>query len=156
MKIVITEEQKHKLFVPRKIDERKSQFENEIKKYLISIKDNIVWDYFGSIENSYDYESDYSDPTYYDFNGRWLEPLSVKNIIHKEHGIEEGDKIYSDLEANLKKITDHMYDLLDYHGDSDKDVVYVSNTIKKYGDGSMEFDQTKEIKVSDTVLSIKI
>jgi hypothetical protein len=49
MRIIITEEQKGKLFIPRKIDDREEQYNNDIKKFLTSIKNSIVWEYLGSI-----------------------------------------------------------------------------------------------------------
>ena len=56
MRIIITEEQKKKLFIPRKIDEREDQLKGEIKKFLNSIKDSFIWDFMGGVTVSYDFE----------------------------------------------------------------------------------------------------
>jgi hypothetical protein len=72
MKIIITEEQKKKLFIPRRIDERNEQLKGEIKKFLNSIKDSFIWDFIGNISVSYNFESDYEDISYKDINGKWL------------------------------------------------------------------------------------
>jgi hypothetical protein len=154
MKIIITEEQKGKLFIPRKIDEREEQFNNDIKKFLTSIKDSIVWDYLGSIENNYNYESDYGDPSYYDFNGRYLNLSEVKNVFINEYGKEEGNIKYYDFQSKVDKITEYMESLLEMHGEGE--VVYVLNEIKDSGNGHLEFTQQRELKITETIKEIKI
>ena len=154
MRIVITEEQKKKLFIPRKIDEREEQFNNDIKKFLTSIKDSIVWDYLGSIETYYNYESDYGNPSYYDFNGRYLNLSEVKNVFINEYGKEEGNIKYYDFQSKVDKITEYMESLLEMHGEGE--VVYVWNQIKDSGNGHFEFIQQRELKITETIKEISI
>ena len=154
MKIVITEEQKGKLFIPRKIDEREEQFNNDIKKFLTSIKDSIVWDYLGSIENNYNYESDYGDPSYYDFNGRYLNLSDVKNVFINEYGKEEGNIKYYDFQSKVDKITGYMEGLLSVHGEGN--VSYVWNEIKDLGKGHLEFNQSRNVRIDKKIKDIKI
>jgi len=154
MKIIITEEQKGKLFIPRKIDDRKEQFNNDIKKFLNSIKDSIVWDYLGSIETQYNYESDYGEPSFYDFNGKYLNLSEVKNVFTDEYGKEEGDIKYYDFQRKLDKITEYMESLLDVHGEGE--VIYVWNEIKKLGNGHFEFMQHRDVRISETINEVKI
>ena len=154
MKIIITEEQKGKLFIPRKIDERKEQFNNNIKKFLNSIKDSIVWDYLGSIETQYNYEADYGEPSFYDFNGKYLNLSEVKNVFVNEYGKEEGDIKYIDFKGKLDKITEYMEGLLDVHGEGE--VIYVWNEIKKLGNGHFEFRQLRDVRITETINEVKI
>ena len=154
MKIIITEEQKGKLFIPRKIDERKEQFNNNIKKFLNSIKDSIVWDYLGSIETQYNYEADYGEPSFYDFNGRYLNLSEVKNVFINEYGKEEGNIKYYDFQSKVDKITEYMESLLEMHGEGE--VVYVWNEIKDSGNGHFQFTQQRELKITETIKEISI
>lgn len=154
MRIVITEEQKGKLFIPRKIDEREEQFNNEIKKFLNSIKDSIVWEYLGSIETAYNYESDYGDPSYYDYNNVYLNLSEVKNVFINEYGKEEGNIKYYDFQSKVDKITDYMEGLLEMHGEGE--VVYVWNEIKDLGNGHLEFTQHRDVKTTEQIIDIKI
>jgi hypothetical protein len=154
MKIIITEEQKGKLFIPRKIDERKEQFNNNIKKFLNSIKDSIVWDYLGSIETQYNYEADYGEPSFYGFNGKYLNLSELKNVFTDEYGKEEGDIKYIDFKGKLDKITEYMESLLEMHGEGE--VVYVWNEIKDSGNGHFQFTQQRELKITETIKEIKI
>jgi hypothetical protein len=154
MKIIITEEQKGKLFIPRKIDDRKEQFNNDIKKFLNSIKDSIVWDYLGSIETQYNYEADYGEPSFYDFNGKYLNLSEVKNVFTDEYGKEEGDIKYIDFKGKLDKITEYMEGLLDVHGEGE--VIYVWNEIKKLGNGHFKFMQHRDVRITETINEVKI
>jgi hypothetical protein len=154
MRIIITEEQKGKLFIPRKIDDREEQYNNEIKKFLTSIKDSIVWDYLGSIENNYNYENDYGDPSYYDFNGRYLNLSEVKIVFINEYGKEEGNIKYYDFQSKVDKITEYMESLLEMHGEGE--VVYVWNEIKDSGNGHFQFTQQRELKITETIKEISI
>jgi hypothetical protein len=154
MKIIITEEQKGKLFIPRKIDDRKEQFNNDIKKFLNSIKDSIVWDYLGSIETQYNYEADYGEPSFYGFNGKYLNLSEIKNVFTDEYGKEEGDIKYIDFQRKLDKITEYMESLLDVHGEGE--VIYVWNEIKKLGNGHFEFMQHRDVRITETINEIKI
>lgn len=154
MRIVITEEQKGKLFIPRKIDDREEQYNNEIKKFLNSIKNSIVWEYLGSIETYYNYESDYGDPSYFDFNGRYLNLSDVKNVFISEYGKEEGNIKYYDFQSKVDKITEYMESLLEIHGEGE--VVYVWNQIKDSGNGHFQFTQQRELKITETIKEISI
>ena len=154
MKIIITEEQKGKLFIPRKIDDREEQFNNDIKKFLISIKDSIVWEYLGSIETNYNYETDYGDPSYFDFNNRYLNLSEVKNVFINEYGKEEGIIKFYDFQKKLDKITEYMEGLLDVHGEGE--VVYVWNIIENLGNGNFKFTQQRELKITETIKEIEI
>lgn len=154
MKIVITEDQKKKLFIPRGIDERVVQYDNEIKKFLNSIKDSIVWEYLGSIETSFNIENGYDDSSYYDFNGRYQNLSEVKNVIIDEYGEEEGKNEYYDFHNKVDKITEYMQGLLQVHGESE--VINVWNTIKHLGDGHFEFTQQREVKITEKIKEIRI
>jgi hypothetical protein len=154
MRIVITEEQKGKLFIPRKIDDREEQYNNEIKKFLNSIKNSIVWEYLGSIETYYNYEIDYGDPSYFDFNGRYLNLSDVKNVFISEYGKEEGNIKYYDFQSKVDKITEYMESLLEIHGEGE--VVYVWNQIKDSGNGHFQFTQQRDVKITETIKEISI
>ena len=156
MKIVITEDQKKKLFIPRGIDERVVQFDNEIKKFLNSIKDSIVWEYLGSIETSFNIDNGFEEASYHDFNGiSYLQNLSeIKNVFIDEYGEEEGKNEYYDFHNKVVKITEYMEGLLRVRGEGE--VTNVWNILKHLGYGHFEFTQQREVKIIETIKEIKI
>lgn len=139
MKIVITEDQKKKLFVPRDIDTRREQFNDEIKKFLLSVKESVVWEYLGSIEMTYNYEFGDSNIYYYDKRGNHF----------NEGGLMKGDLI-----KDLNVITDFMDKLLDIP--SDGEVTYVWNKITRQENGGLGYEQHKEIKISEKIRDIEV
>jgi hypothetical protein len=99
MKIVITEEQKKKLFIPRRIDERKEQFKKEFSektKELLSHFNITEIVNHGRID---DYENEIS--------GEDIEEGYSKIVI-------DGKNYYgfSDVETILSKVTDYDSDLI--------------------------------------------
>ena len=148
------EEPKKKLFRPIGLDSRQEQLKNEIKKFLISIKDSIVWEYLGSIETDYNYISDDGGQSYFDFNGRYLNLSEVKNVFINEYGKEEGNIKYYDFQSKVDKITGYMEGLLSVHGEGN--VSYVWNEIKDLGEGHLEFNQSRNVRIDKKIKDIKI
>lgn len=149
MTIKIRENQK-KLFVPRDIDGREDRLNNEIRGFLTSIKDSIVWEYLGEITNDYNYESDYGDTSYYDTRGMWLEIYTLEDMIISDYGIQKVDEFKDDIE----KINKFMIDFLDLHGEGQ--VTYVVNSIKYYGVGKLGYSQERTISIFQKIRSVKI
>ena len=117
MKIIITEEQKKKLFIPRRIDERKK----EIIDYLNNI--------FTSDEFNDDLENYIRDswPDITDFN-EWMEESGWDNedVSPKELKYEISNYIYAEHFFDVK------YDLMDYEKFFDMEEI-VFKKIKEMG-----------------------
>lgn len=139
MKIIISEEQKKKLFVPRDIDIRREQFNDKIKKFLLSVKGSVVWEYLGSIEMTYNYEFGDINIYYYDKRG---------------NHVNEGVLMKGDLIKDLNVITDFMDELLDIP--SEGGVVYVWNRITHQENGGLGYEQHKEMKISEKIRDIEV
>ena len=149
MKIVITEDQKKKLFVPIGLDKRDEQFNNDIKKFLISIKDSFVWDIVGKIYVAYNYETDWSDISYYDKNNQWMEGFRLEKAFNDLYGEKYS---IQDFNKALDNITGFMDNLI-FAGE---DITYGWCEIEYKGDGHLDFTQHKEIKVEEKMMEIKI
>ena len=151
MKIIITEEQKKKLFIPRKIDEREYQLKGEIKKFLISIKDSFIWDFLGSITASYDFESDYDDVSYTDIDGKYLDMrrVGVKpyEILIKKYGEERAKDMTIEFNKISDKISDFIIGLLDNGGYT---VTYGWGEIINNGGGKLEYKEHRTKKIEET------
>lgn len=156
MRIIINEEQKKKLFIPRNIDSRLDQLNNEIKKFLISIKDSIVWEYFGMFYVSYNFESDYLDVSFYDLKNQYYDEYRFKQYIIKEYGEERGKEIIRDVMKETDKIWDYMETLVKMHGNGDYDIIYVSSYIENMGNGVLKYEEHKDVRVSEKVREVKI
>jgi hypothetical protein len=150
MKIIITEEQKKKLFIPRKIDERDEQLKGEIKKFLISIKDSFIWDFLGSVRASYDFESDYEDISYTDIDGTYLHMsrVGVKpyDILIKKYGEEKANEMTIEFNKISDKIQDFVVGLLDNDGYT---VIYGWAEIVNKGNGKLEYKESRTKKVEE-------
>jgi hypothetical protein len=142
MKIIITEEQKKKLFIPRKIDERDEQLKGEIKKFLISIKDSFIWDFLGSVRASYDFESDYEHYDVFGLENTWISQTAIDNILNKNYSIEQK------IEFNIisDKINDFIIGLLDNEGYT---VLYGWGEITNKGNGKLEYRENRTRKIDD-------
>jgi len=143
MKIMITEDQKKKLFIPRKIDERKEQYKNQIKKYLDKIKDYDIWDYISTIEYTYNSETGRHNSVLYDKNnqpyyGNFFQRSLYENARELNKMVEE---IITFLENNT---------LL-----NDDNILFVRSEIINLGDGKLEYKQHNEIRVyNDDVIVV--
>jgi hypothetical protein len=150
MKIIITEEQKKKLFIPRKIDERDEQLKGEIKKFLISIKDSFIWDFIGDISFSYNFESDYEDISYNDINGKWLDMhrigMKPYDILIEKYGEEKAKEMTIEFNIISDKIGDFINGLLDNDGYT---VVYAWGEIINHGNGKLEYKESRVKKIED-------
>ena len=151
MKIIITEEQKKKLFIPRKIDERDEQLKGEIKKFLISIKDSFIWDFLGEIRVSYDFESDYEDISYADIDGTYLHMsrVGVKpyDILIEKYGKERAEEMSIEFNKISDKIQDFVVGLLDNEGYT---VTYGLGEIINKGNGNLEYKEHRTRKIEET------
>ena len=100
MKIIITEEQKKKLFIPRKIDEREVELKNHIDSVINSDKfqnelEDLIRDWW---------------PDELDFN-EWLDDNNwEKNYIYDENRLGEEISDYIDLNF----LIEFDFKLLDY------------------------------------------
>lgn len=139
MKIVITEDQKKKLFIPRDIDTREERFNDDIKKFLLSVKGSVVWEYLGSIEMTYNYEFGDGNIYYYDKRGNHF----------SENRLMKGDLI-----KDLNVITDFMDKLLDMP--SEGEVTYVWNKITHQENGGLGYEQHKEIKITEKTIDVEV
>jgi hypothetical protein len=150
MKIIITEEQKKKLFIPRKIDEREEQLKGEIKKFLNSIKDSFIWDFLGEIKVSYDFESDYEDISYHGFDGEYLNMHRVGvnpyNILIEKYGEERAKEMTIEFNKISDKIGDFINGLLDNDGYT---VIYGWAEIVNKGNGKLEYREHRTKKVEE-------
>jgi len=163
MRIIITEEQKKKLFIPlteseqskkgklfipRRIDERDEQLKGEIKKFLNSIKDSFIWDFIGNISVSYNFENDYEDISYMDINGKWLDMhrigMKPYNILIEKYGEEKAKEMTIEFNKISDKIVDFINSLLDSEGYT---VVYAWGEIINHGNGKLEYKEHRTRKV---------
>jgi hypothetical protein len=148
MKIIITEEQKKKLFIPRKIDERDEQLKGEIKKFLISIKDSFIWDFIGDISFSYNFDSDYEDISYNDINGTWLDMhrigMKPYDILIEKYGEEKAEEMTIEFNIISDKIGDFINSLLDNEGYT---VLYAWGEIINHGNGKLEYKEHRTRKI---------
>jgi hypothetical protein len=163
MRIIITEEQKKKLFIPlteseqskkgklfipRRIDERNEQLKGEIKKFLNSIKDSFIWDFIGEISVSYNFESDYEDISYKDINGKWLDMhrigMKPYNILIEKYGEEKAKEMTIEFNKISDKIGDFINSLLDSEGYT---VVYAWGEIINHGNGKLEYKEHRTRKI---------
>ena len=97
MKIIITEDQKKKLFIPRKIDERDRQFLSEIGmdpvlQYMIDNKTEIQFD-MSTLPDEWRWDvngifdtSDYSKPLYHQYE-KPIKDLILNMLEEQEDGI---------------------------------------------------------------------
>jgi hypothetical protein len=163
MRIIITEEQKKKLFIPlteseqskkgklfipRRIDERDEQLKGEIKKFLNSIKDSFIWDFIGNISVSYNFESDYEDISYNDINGKWLgmhrSGMKPYDILIEKYGEEKAKEMTIEFNIISDKIQDFINSLLDNEGYI---VVYAWGEIINHGNGKLEYKEHRTRKI---------
>lgn len=153
MKIIISEEQKKKLFVPRDIDSRYEKWGKEVEKFLLSIKKSIVWNYCSRIETSYDYVDNHEQIDYYDKKGNWSSMLTLKNLIQGDN-----NDLYDTFKSDLKKITDHMGTLTEMTGeDENVEILEIWNTIECNDDNTLlTFNQGKRIEVNKPILKLSI
>ena len=142
MKIIITEEQKKKLFIPRKIDERDEQLKGEIKKFLNSIKDSFIWDFLGSVRASYDFESDYEHYDVFGLEETYISQTAIDNILNKNYSVEQ--KI--EFNKIIDKIKDFVIGLLDNEGYT---VLYGWGEIINKGNGNLEYKESRVKKVEE-------
>lgn len=150
MRIIITEEQKKKLFIPRKIDEREDQLKGEIKKFLNSIKDSFIWDFLGGITVSYNFESDFEDISYTDIDGKYLSMhrVGVKpyDILIDKYGEEKAKEMTPEFNKISDKIGDFINGLLDNDGYT---VSYGWAEIVNKGNGKLEYREHRTKKVEE-------
>ena len=154
MRIIITEEQKKKLFIPlteseqskkgklfipRRIDERNEKLKGEIKKFLNSIKDSFIWDFIGNISVSYNFESGYEDISYMDINGKWLDMRRFG-----KYGEENAKEMTIEFNKISDKIQDFINGLLDSEGYI---VVYAWGEIINHGNGKLEYKEHRTRKI---------
>lgn len=126
MKIIITENQKKKLFIPRDIDGRDDKLKRDIEKFLVSIKDNIVWDIIGGVYYSYGHETGWEDISYYSHSGLYIHDVDA--LIKKE---DNWETLRKEFNKEVDKITDFMKAMSEIKNDVDnQEVIYVYNTIK--------------------------
>jgi hypothetical protein len=148
MKIIITEEQKKKLFIPRRIDERNEQLKGEIKKFLISIKDSFIWDFLGNVSVSYNFESDYEDISYNDINGKYLSMhrigMKPYDILIEKYGEEKAKEMTIEFNIISDKIQDFINSLLDNEGYT---VLYAWGEIINHGNGKLEYKEHRTRKI---------
>jgi hypothetical protein len=148
MKIIITEEQKKKLFIPRRIDERNEQLKGEIKKFLNSIKDSFIWDFIGNISVSYNFESGYEDISYNDINGKYLSMhrfgMKPYDILIEKYGEEKAEEMTIEFNIISDKIGDFINSLLDNEGYT---VVYAWGEIINHGNGKLEYKEHRTRKI---------
>jgi hypothetical protein len=148
MKIIITEDQKKKLFIPRNIDERKEQLNNEIKKFLNSIKDSFIWDFLGRIAVHYNFESDFEDISYTDINGKYLNMYRVGmkpyDILIEKYGEEKDKEMTIEFNKISDKIQDFIVGLLD---NEDYIVLFAWGEIINNGNGKLEYKEHRTRKI---------
>jgi hypothetical protein len=129
MKIIITENQKNKLFIPRKIDDREEQFNNEIKKFLNSIKDSIVWEYLSFIYCSIDLQT--GDRYWFvkDLNGKSHTDStdSIELLIMGDYGSKKGLGLVETFKKDFLKIIHFMQ--VQFNADGGDEVIYKTNNI---------------------------
>lgn len=152
MRIIITEEQKNKLFTPRRIDDRFERLNNEIKKFLYSIKDSFIWDFLGGVQSTYNFESDYDDITYFNMDGKYLNMHRVGmepyDILIEKYGEERA----KDLTIEFNKISDKIHDFIIGLLDNENyTVIYAEGEIINKGNGKLEYreNRTKKFDVLD-------
>ena len=145
MKIIITEDQKKKLFIPRKIDEREEQLKGEIKKFLISIKDSFIWDFLGRIVVSYDFQSDHDDIEYSDLDDSYLSETGINNILNDKYGKEKGREMKIEFNKVSDMINNFILNILSGGGD----ITFAWGEINNNGNGELEYKESRTIKIDD-------
>jgi hypothetical protein len=150
MKMVITENQKKKLFIPRNIDDRKEQLNNEIRGFLNSIKDSFIWDFLGRITVHYNFESDFEDISYTDINGKYLNMHRVGmkpyDILIEKYGEEKAKEMTIEFNKISDKIQDFIVGLLDNEGYT---VLFGWGEIINNGNGKLEYKEHRTRKIED-------
>jgi len=150
MKMVITENQKKKLFIPRNIDDRKEQLNNEIRGFLNSIKDSFIWDFLGRITVHYNFESDFEDISYSDINGKYLPMRRVGmkpyDILIEKYGEEKAKEMTIEFNKISDKIQDFIVGLLDNEGYT---VLFGWGEIINNGNGKLEYKEHRTRKIED-------
>jgi hypothetical protein len=149
MRIIITEEQQKKLFIPRKIDEREEQLKGEIKKFLNSIKDSFIWDFLSEIKVTYEHESDYEDIIYTGIDGKDLNMPTINYTYIKLidiYGKEKAKEMSIEFNKTSDKIKDFVIGLLDNEGYT---VLYGWGEIINKGNGNLEYKESRVKKIED-------
>ena len=156
MKIIITENQKNKLFIPRKIDDREEQFNNEIKKFLNSIKDSIVWEYLSFIYCSIDLQT--GDRYWFvkDLNGKSHTDStdSIELLIMGDYGSKKGLGLVETFKKDFLKIIHFMQ--VQFNADGGDEVIYKTSNIKNLGNNHLEFGSTINTYFGDNKKIIEI
>ena len=149
MRIIITEEQKKKLFIPRKIDERDEQLKGEIKKFLNSIKDSFIWDFLSGITVSYEHGSDYDDIIYTGIDGKDLNMPTINYTYIKLidiYGKEKAKEMSIEFNKTSDKIKDFVVGLFDNEGYT---VLTSFGEITNKGNGKLEYRESRTKRVEE-------
>jgi hypothetical protein len=171
MKIIITEEQKKKLFIPlteseqskkgklfipRRIDEREEQLKGEIKKFLTSIKDSIVWEYLSFIYCSLDLQTGDRYWSVKDLNGKshTNSTGSIESLIMGDYGAKKGLGLVETFKKDFSEIIRFMLVQLTTYGGVE--VIYKTSNIKNLGNNHLEFDSTINTYLGDNKKIIEI
>ena len=144
MRIIITEEQKKKLFIPRKIDDRKEQLNQEIKKFLTSIKDSKIWEIISKIEYSNNYETGWEEISYFDENDKLIDVRIAHKDFLEKFGKDTGGELIKYIENVI------VYGFMSNILTSGEDVTYSVNEIINHGNGKLEYKEHREIRVEES------
>ena len=135
-----TDEPKKKLFRPIGLDKRDEQFNNEIKKFLISIKDSFVWDYLSFIYCGLDLQT--GDRYWFvkDLNGKSHNDSTdyIESLIMGDYGAKKGLGLVETFKKDFLKIIHFMQ--VQFNTDGGDEVIYKTNKIKNLGNNHLEFD----------------
>jgi hypothetical protein len=151
-----TDEPKKKLFIPRKIDEREEQLKGEIKKFLTSIKDSIVWEYLSFIYCSLDLQTGDRYWSVKDLNGKshTNSTGSIESLIMGDYGAKKGLGLVETFKKDFSEIIRFM--LVQLNTDGGDEVIYKTSNIKNLGNNHLEFGSTINTYFGDNKKIIEI
>lgn len=156
MKIIITEEQSKKLFIPRNLENRDAQLDNEIKKFFSSKKNYIIWDYTNSIMHEYNFESDYGNTIITGLNDRWVELEKIVDEIEKTSAKNDKDFKIKQLYSEYEMIEDFLISLTNMVDNRNYDILSSLSVIEKNGNGSFTYRLETVTKIDNILKNITI
>jgi hypothetical protein len=141
MRIIITEDQKKKLFIPRKLDGREDAVKGMIKEYLIGIKDYPIWDFISKIEVSYVHEFDDVNSVFYNKSGMPIMDYKRREFIESNLGPDK-DYSYVHIDKMIRDIETYMFDMYPYSDD-----ILQSWSEISFNNGKLEYKESRVIKI---------